>query len=251
MRGPRVRIPAPACALLAGMLASATGGTLFASPEVLVASATIRPPSEIVEVRVEVALPVQVAAAVDLRALPLDGTRIARLQASIDGAPVEVRSLDASSSGTADRELPRELEWQVRLPQGLGDRSSTAPVARRLRLVYVVERAVRLDSDRLDAVIPVVGPRDPALASAFEAHVSIPAEWSVYASFPSELARRRGDGRHSVSLPTPTSVLRIAARRGGTPLLTLGRGLDAVALTVLSAVLVIGGLRLRQESAKR
>ncbi|HVS64567.1 MAG TPA: hypothetical protein VMT85_13815 [Thermoanaerobaculia bacterium] len=251
MSEPGARIPAPACALLAGMLASVASGALSASTGVLVASATIRPPSDDVEVRVEVALPAQASAAVDLRALPLDGTRIARLQASIDGAPVEARSLDVSSSGTADLQLPRELEWQVRLPQGLGDRSSTAPAARRLRLVYVVEWAVRLDSDRLDAVIPVVVPRDPALASAFEAHVSVPAEWSVYAAFPSELAGRRGDDLHSVSLPTPTSVLRIEARRGGAPLVTLGRGLDALALTVLGAVLVIGGLRLRREAARR
>jgi hypothetical protein len=227
---------------------------------VLVALATIDPGSPDVEVRVELAIPAQHRGDIELRALPLDDTAIRALraapvgasgragEASLDGEAIELTPL-----GDAARETrPRALVWRLAPspdPRAAGD--GATPDARRWRIEYTVERAVRVRGDRLQAVVPVVTPADAALAPAFEAHVSLPAEWSVYSAFPSELALGRDGDRHSVSLPTPTSVLRLEARRGSAPWITLERGLDAAALVVLGVVLAIGAARLRREVASR
>ena len=257
----------------AGVLAALlplAGDALAATAGPLVATATIRPPSQRVEVRVELDLPKPRPASIELLALPLDlpldGAGIVELRVSLDGEPVEVRSLDEASAAApaVERSRPRRLGWEIRLPEQPADavrdpnvdplieeQAAGPNAAPRLRIDYAVERSVSVASDRLRAAIPLIVPREPTLATAFEAHVTIPPEWSVYAAFPSELARGGGDGRHTVSLPTATSVLRIEARRGGAPLVTLERGLDAIALAALAATIAIGAARLRREVASR
>jgi hypothetical protein len=250
-------------AVAAAATPATTPATRTATPapsDVLVALATIDPGSPDVEVRVELAIPAQWRGDLELRALPLDGTAVRALRASPIGAPGSPRaaSVDddtvelAPLGNAANQARPRALVWRLASsPDQRAAGAGATPDARRWRIEYTVERAVRVRGDRLQAVIPVVTPAGDALAPAFEARVSLPAEWSVYSAFPSELALGGDGDRHSVSLPTPTSVLRLEARRGSAPWITLERGLDAAALVVLGVVLAIGAARLRREVASR
>jgi hypothetical protein len=202
--------------------------------------------SDEVAVRIGIPVPAGHSGVIELIALPFDGVEIRDLFVGIgpglgSATPAMGSRVAGPGQPTANTSPQRAVRWIV------DEATAQAAAGGVLRLEYAVGRAVRLDGDRLEAVVPVVAPSDAALAPAFEARLAMPDGYVVFAAFPSELARRHPEGAPSAALPTPVSVLRVEARRGRAPAMTLARGLDVAALLVLGSLLGAGALRLRRE----
>lgn len=208
---------------------------------------------------VTVAIPVPASrrGTIELRALPLAGTRIVALTGSWR------RSLTARA-GAGDSGVAEVVRRESTATEGARAALWTVPVdpgdsdaVRQLLLEYEVEGATTVTDDRLLSVVPLVTPLDSVLAPRLEVEVEVPAGFSTYSTFPAGLIEARPSRSepssdlgvatlHRVQLPAAVSLLRVEARRGSAPFLTLERALDLTALVLLGAVIWSGVAHLRR-----